>query len=206
MNEHQEVRDEPSFEPNFQSNFPSNLSLNPADENCQCLSNIEYFNSLVSSLNQILIEEPIKSAYFILHANYQTHQLAASVLASQLTHLNLGQKIQTYLSYYSHYEDESATAYYDWTNQCHNDRCSLAKTILSANQNNLAGKSCPVNGFENAVDLGLQTVNMLGTNNKLPFCQRGRNGEETKHEERLVIFFTHFKKVRKPIWSLKYCL
>ena len=37
----------------------------------------------------------------------------------------------SYLSYYAHYEDGSASAFYKWNDQCLKDQCEMAETILS---------------------------------------------------------------------------
>ena len=37
----------------------------------------------------------------------------------------------SYLSYYAHYEDGSASAFYKWNDQCLKDQCEMAETILN---------------------------------------------------------------------------
>ena len=46
---------------------------------------------------------------------------------------NLNKNLTSYLSYYSHNEDGSASAFYKWDDQCHQDQCAIAETILSTN-------------------------------------------------------------------------
>ena len=96
---------------------------------CKCLEQFGNLGQTMYTINDLMVEESIEKVYFILNGNNQAHKSTAAILAAQMKNLN--KNLTSYLSYYSHNEDGSASAFYKWDDQCHQDQCAIAETILS---------------------------------------------------------------------------
>ena len=95
---------------------------------CKCLEQFGNLGQTMYTINDLMVEESIEKVYFILNGNNQAHKSTAAILAAQMKNLN--KNLTSYLSYYSHNEDGSASAFYKWDDQCHQDQCAIAETIL----------------------------------------------------------------------------